>query len=319
MKTLKIPAIITGVILAFTFAWYLFSRINTIYAPLSVYSIDHQIDKRTATQNGSLKVASYNIAHGRGGELGAKNRSHQTKQALLEHLDKISAQIRNENPDIIVLNETDFSSAWSFNVNQAAYIAVKCGYPYLLEQKNMGVSFPFYHLYFGNAILSRFPIRNESFIDFHPYSRLEDLVAGNHDAVLCEVKLPSGPVAILGVHFEYRSETIRLRCAEMLTEITSTINHPVIVLGDFNSTPQGLAKSKKSESGKNAMSFLFNEKGFVSFLRGEKAKNIYTFPSGKPDRLIDWIIGRGIKAFSNSKVIHSDLSDHLMIVTEVQI
>jgi len=265
-----------------------------------------------------LKVASYNIAHARGGKYGAKNWNHNTEKELLKHLDKIVEQIKNEHPDIIVLNEIDFSSAWSFNINQAKYIGKNCGYAYILEQKNMDVSFPFYRFCFGNAILSKYPIENEKFIDFHPYSKLEDIFAGNHDAFFCELKLTTGRIGIFGIHFEYRSEEIRVRCAEVLAEMCSEIKYPVIALGDFNSTSAGLPKSGISENGENAMTFLFSKKGFISYLKEKNDKNIYTFPSEKPDRLIDWIIGKGIRDFSNSKNINSNLSDHLMIVTEIE-
>jgi zinc transporter, ZIP family len=38
----------------------------------------------------------------------------------------------------------------------------------------------------------------------------------------------------------------------------------------------------------------------------------------KPDRRIDWIIGRRIGSFSNSRIVQSNLSDYLMIVTEIK-
>lgn len=319
MRTLKVGAIITGGLFAIILSWYLVSRIKTENTPLAVYSMGKNSGETSSYDTGKFRVASYNIAHGRGGKRDASNRGHKSEKALIEHLDKISQQIKIADTDILLLNETDFSSAWSFNINQAEYIAKKCGYPYILEQKNVGVSFPFYRLHFGNAILSRYPIRNEQFIDLEPYSVLEKILAGNHDAFFCEIVLPSGPVGVVGIHFEYRSETIRVRCAEILAQICSDLEFPVIALGDFNSTPVGLSKSRASENGKNAMSFLFNEKGFVSFFQDQNVKKSYTFPSEKPDRLIDWIIGKGIKNFSNSNIIQSDLSDHLMVVTEVEL
>jgi endonuclease/exonuclease/phosphatase family metal-dependent hydrolase len=309
-----------GAVLAVVISWYSVSRIRAANNPLEVYSFTKNAGKTSA--HGlldRLKVSSFNIAHGRGGKYGAKNRSHKSEKELLEHLDKIAGQINGQSPDIIVLNEVDFSSAWSFNIDQAKYIAKKCGYPYLLEQKNMVVSFPFYHLSFGNALLSKYPIQNEVFVDLPPYSELEQIFAGDHNAFFCEVKLPSGPVGVFGIHLEYRSESIRVRCVEILDEICSKKSSPVIALGDFNSTPTGLAKSEVTQSGKNAMSFLFGEKGFISYLEKEDENHIFTFPSEKPDRLIDWIIGKGIRNFSNSRVVRSKLSDHLMIVTEVEI
>lgn len=319
MKILKISVLVLGVIVAIIITCYSVSRIKTVTSPLSVYSNILNSKNKVSHDTRRLKVAAYNIAHGRGGKYGAKNWSHGTKDALLDHLDKISEQIKKENADLIVLNEVDFSSAWSFNINQAEYIAQKCGYSYRLEQKNMGVSVPFFSLYFGNAILSKFPIQNPKFIDFQPYSGLEDIFAGNHDAFFCELKVPTGIVGIFGIHFEYRSETVRVRCAKILAEMSSELKTPVIILGDFNSTPSNMAHSKVSENGKNAMSLLFDEKKFISYLENsENKKPFYTFPSEKPNSLIDWIIGKRIKAFTNPRNIKSNLSDHLMIVAEVE-
>ena len=318
MKKSKISFLTAGTILAIVIIFYSVSRIRAVNIPLSVYSFKNNLIEINNNDKCKLKISSYNIAHGRGGKRDAINRSHKTEKKLFEHLDKIVKQIKNESPDIMLLNEVDFSSAWSFNINQAEYIAQKCGYPYLLEQNNMFVSFPFYHLSFGNAILSRYPINNIKYIDFQPYSKIEDFFLGNHDAFYCELKLPSGPIGIFGIHFEYRREEIRVECAEALAKMCSGIEFPIIVLGDFNSTPSGLSNSIVTKNGRNAMSFLFNQKGFISYLEKEAEKNTCTFPSEKPDRLIDWIIGKGAIKFSNSKIIKSDLSDHLMIVTEIE-
>lgn len=205
------------------FTGYVVSRIRAINTPLSAYTFKENIIENNDDKINKVKVASYNIAHSRGGKYGAKNWRHNTE--------------------------------------------------------------------------------------------FEDLFAGNHDAFFCELKLPSGLVGIFGVHLEYRSETIRVQNAEIIAKMSSEIELPIIVLGDFNSTPSGWPKSALSENGKNAMSLLFDEQGFISYL---KEKNNYTFPSAQPPRLIDWIIGKRIRTFSNSNIIKSNLSDHLMIVTEIE-
>lgn len=297
--------------------WYSVGRIGHRRAPVSVFSFIDDATGEEAPQNGSLKFAAYNIAHGRGGKYGAKNWSHDTEKELKEHLDHIAGQIQAERPDIVVLNEIDFSARWSFNINQACYLAEKCGYPYLLEQTNMDVSFPFFRFRFGNALLSRYPVAKERFVDFPPYSRMEDLFAGNHDGFFCEIQSPDGPIGVFGIHMEYRSEGVRVRCARVLTDMCAKMDFPVIALGDFNSTPPSLPKSKVSGKNENAMMFLFHQKGFVSYLNEADHHGGFTFPSENPDRRIDWIIGKGIGHFSNSKILKSYLSDHLMIVTEL--
>jgi len=319
MKIFKITVFFVLSIIIFIISWYSVSRIRSINTRLTVYTFKEFKVKKNTSEITKLKIASYNIAHGRGGKYGAKNWQYSSKKSLFEHLDKIVEQVKEEDPDIILLNEIDFSSAWSFNIDQAKYIGKKCSYPYILEQKNMDVSFPFYRFCFGNALLSRYPIENEKFIDFPPYSKIEDFFVGNHDAFFCELNIPSGTIGVFGIHFEYRDEGIRVKCAESLNEQCAGIKYPIIALGDFNSSPIGYPNSELSVNGMNAMTYLINKNGFISYLNEENSKNAYTFPSNAPDRLIDWIIGKGIGRFTNSKIIKSGLSDHLMIITEIEL
>lgn len=317
MKMFKFFICLVGCVIAFVLCWYAVTRISR--TPQSVYSLNQFVIDENQNEAGGIRVASYNMAHGRGGKLGAKNRSHKNPEEHFKHLNRIVEQIKEEDPDIVLLNEVDFASAWSFNINQARYIGEKGGYSHILEQKNMDVSFPFFRYCFGNALLSKFPIKNELFIDFEPLSKLEDMFIGNHDAFFCELELPSGPAGVFGIHLEYRSEEIRVRCADHLFKMCSTLKYPVIILGDFNSTLPGLPKVMTSESGENAMGSLLGKYGFTSYLTEPSGKENYTFPSEKPDRLIDWIIAKNIRGFSNSKAIQSNLSDHLMIVTEIEL
>jgi endonuclease/exonuclease/phosphatase family metal-dependent hydrolase len=43
-----------------------------------------------------------------------------------------------------------------------------------------------------------------------------------------------------------------------------------------------------------------------------------TFPSASPDRAIDWIFASGALRIRHHRVIASDLSDHLMVVAEIE-
>jgi len=65
------------------------------------------------------------------------------------------------------------------------------------------------------------------------------------------------------------------------------------------------------------MDYFFKDGYFIPYIEPETSTANYTFPSGKPDRTIDWIAGRNVKGFINSKTVASDLSDHLMITSEV--
>jgi len=312
-------SLVISVLFVFVLGWYGISKYLSQEKSIQSYMISTPIISERSLNTPKLKIAAYNIAHGRGGISDAGNWQHNRKEDVLAHLDKIVRQINGENPDILILNETDFSSTWSFQVNQAAYIAEKCGFPYILEQVNMDISFPFYRFCFGNAVLSKYAITNEQFIEFKPYSTMEDVLAGSHHAAFCELKTPFGRVGLFAVHLEYRSEKIRFQCVESMADICSDKTFPILAAGDFNSTPIGFAKSIVTSDGQNAMSFLLDQAKFKSYLNQANHSGDYTFPSENPEKVIDWIIGKGNVQFSGSKTIMSDLSDHLMIVTEIEL
>ncbi len=318
-KIIKIAALVVIVLLCFVFGWYAVSRILSVKHRIKSYSLKHEAAGKKTISARTLKIGAYNIAHGRGGKRGDTNWKHETREELIKHLDRISEQILKEPPDILVLNEVDFSSAWSFHLNQAGYIAGRCGYTYVLEQRNIDVSFPFYKFIFGNAVLSRYPLKNEMFVKFPPKSKIENLFVGNHDGLYCEVDLPGGGLGIFAIHLEARSEDVRVSCAKLIAEKCSSVAKPVIAVGDFNSTPKGFPEVKLSENGENAMSFLLDKGGFIPYLELKNDPDYYTFPSEAPVKVIDWIIGKGINGFLNSERVKSPLSDHLMIVTNVRV
>jgi len=264
-----------------------------------------------------VRIGSYNIAHGRGGEFGATNWQKRSSQDLYRHLDLLVTQINNASLDILVLNEADFSSTWSQNVNQAEYLMEKCGFTHRSEQTNMLISIPFLNYIFGNAVLSKYPMESCSFINFPALSEREDLLAGDHDGIFCKIKTPAGDLGLFVVHLEYRNEDARVASGRILNDLSNNIEIPVVAVGDFNSSPTSAQKSMKSTKGENTIEYLLGEGGFTSYVNTPIRPQNYTFPSEKPDRIIDWMIGKRVKEFKNSGTIQSGLSDHLMIVSEI--
>ena len=276
---------------------------------------DHR--RQSSISSESLRVAAFNIAHGRGGKFGASNWQDRSLDELRLHLDQIAVQIQRSGADIVVLNEVDFRSTWSRNLNQAAYIAERAGYRYLVEQRNIDVSIPWFSLQFGNALLSHHPVESAERIEFQPYSRWQRILAGNHDGLLARVQTPSGPVAVAGVHLEVRSEHIRWLAAQRLHELRDESEIPFVVMGDFNSTPQGFPRSQVSSQGHNALDHLLDTAGFNRDATIIGAPPYFTFPSEGPRAIIDWIlVGRGLE-LSDSAVVASDLSDHLMVTASL--
>lgn len=300
--------------------WYAVTRLLSPLNRLKSYEVAI-VENNTEIQNGSkLLIGSYNIAHGRGGQYGASNwQPDRSKAALTSHLDKIAAQIRLSKVDAIVLNEVDFSAAWSSHVNQAAYIAEKAGFQYVVEQRNMDVSFPFYQFRFGNAILSRYPIEEKSFVKF-PYASLwENIFVGSHDGVFGVVKTSAGKVGLLAVHLEYRSEAIRVASVKLFNEKVAKYSLPIIAAGDFNSSPIHYKGAQQTINGENALSYLVGDGGFKTHAPLEVDAFLNTFPTENPNATIDWILGAGQLNMLSLDVVQSQLSDHFMLVSSVEI
>ncbi len=298
--------------------WYTFTRLMSQRNSTRIYEIAVSTRSRESSEFDRLVIGSFNIAHGRGGIKGATNWQKGPPKMRVAHLKAIAQQLHDAKADVVVLNEVDFSTAWSDHLNQAEIIATHAGYPYVVEQRNLDFSFPFYSFRFGNVILSHYPISEVRFIDFPPYSRSEDLFAGNHDGLFGRIETPFGPVGIVAVHLEYRSEAVRVECVRQIIKLSQSIPFPIIAAGDFNSTPDGFPGAHHTRSGQNAMTILFKEGNFTYDLKLSSEPTAFTFPSEQPDTMIDWVVGKGELTILESTVIPSTLSDHFMVTAIVQ-
>jgi len=267
---------------------------------------------------GRLRVGAYNIAHGRGGQLGTANDVHASADEVKIHLQKIAEQVEKAELDILVLNEIDFACHWTHRVDQAAFLQEATGFPHLATQHNLDLVVPGKSWRFGNAILSRYPLTDVRRVKFPPLHRWEALFAGNHDALFARVKVaPGKAVEILGVHLEVRSEGARVEAARAILELAEDRLAPLIVLGDFNSSPAGFPRQNHAADGENAIDMLRGSGSLSLGWSPESPAKDFSFPSEAPDRAIDWMLVTPELELTGKQVVPSRLSDHLMIIGEV--
>jgi hypothetical protein len=74
-----------------------------------------------------------------------------------------------------------------------------------------------------------------------------------------------------------------------------------------------------TNAGKNTLTYLLNEAGFRNAPGIVNSVAHYTFPSENPDRVINWILAKGNARFINSEIVKSNISDHFMIVSVLEI
>lgn len=262
--------------------------------------------------NEPIVAIAYNIAHGRG--LATSNWSGGSAQEREARLDDIVKTLQRYDPDVLILNEVDFHASWSFGVNQAAYLAERLAMPYRVEQRNIDARFIFSTWKFGNAILSKYPIRDAQLIDLPAYASWEAILAGKKRAVQADIVIGDQSLSVIAVHLSHRSEQLRVDSSQIITEHVAGIQGDVIIGGDFNSTPHGMPGSMNDSLGRNAMDYFEEHLGYRRLIDDGR-----TFPSDKPQRTIDWFLMSESINIVDKFVIDSTLSDHKPIYVKMNI
>lgn len=311
---LLILPVIAGVVVG----WYIAVRIMSPVHVVQIIELEEVEDKILACDGTSnvLRVGCYNIAHGRGGKLGATNWDGGNRAMKLERVRKIGKLLQSMNLDIVVLNEVDFSSVWSGHVDQARIIAKEAGYRYIVEQRNIDVAIPFFSLRFGNAILSKYPLSDAIFLDYpHPSQLQEILVGGVKDGVAAMVALPGGSqIQVVAVHLSLEGEAYRHASVQTMLDFHRQSGVPMISMGDFNSTAKGYPGHSTGPEGENCIDALLEIKGLSPLpIKSPIGSQEFTFPSEKPDRAIDWIFVSSPWEIQGHLIIPTDLSDHLPV------
>ncbi len=297
-------------LLSFLSSWLLISRLNSSGRQIVIRTLQPHTSHPSASQKrSSFTLAIYNIAHGRGpldGNMGGGN-----KQARADRLAEIAQWINANDWDVVVLNEVDFDATWSHGVNQAEILAKAAGMPYWVEQRNLDFSLPFFALRFGNAVLSKFPIGHPRIVDFPAYSSIENALAGKKKGLLCTLDLgPDQSVDLFAVHLEHRDEGVRVRSAKVIDALRQGLERPLILAGDFNSSPPEFPNAVQNNKGETALSFLLQTGAYRTQPESPPGPDGLTFSSTKPQLLIDWILTPQGWAFENYKVHQITLSDH---------
>jgi endonuclease/exonuclease/phosphatase family metal-dependent hydrolase len=229
----------------------------------------------------TLRILAYNIHHGAG---------------LDDTLDlkRIAGVINAVTPDVVALQEVDSSVTRTGSVDQATVLSSLTG-----MQSVFGHFMDYQGGRYGMALLSRLPIVEST---NHRLPNGEE----PRTAVAARLRLPEtdGEVIVIGIHF-YRSEEERLAQARRLIEIYEDETVPVILAGDFNSTP-----------GSPVMNLVGRQWSIP-----DKGEAHFTFPADEPEREIDFIAFRPGDRFSvvESRVIPEMVaSDHRPVLLVIE-
>lgn len=242
-----------------------------------------------AVAQDTLTVMTYNIYHG--------EQAYQDKQGSLQ---VIADLIKREDPDLVALQEVDSLTGRSASLNQ--------GTP--LNQIKKLASLTSRHGYFakaidydgggyGEGILTKKSLPVEKVMLPNPRE-------GEKRALLIvEYPLKQGKKLLFGgTHLDHQMVGNRIAQVQKINEYFSSVEHPVVVAGDFNFTP--------GEKPYQLMSYQWLDAA------AELKLTEPTFPSKEPSARIDYIFmskGKDVKwELIDMQVLKEDHSDHRPVV-----
>jgi endonuclease/exonuclease/phosphatase family metal-dependent hydrolase len=229
-----------------------------------------------------LRIASYNIRHGRG----------MDDEVDLERTAGVLNALR---PDIVALQEVDEGTTRSGNVDQSRELGRLTGL-----DPAFGAFMDYQGGRYGMAILSRYPIDRAWSIELPP---------GNEPRVALAARIvrpPADTVVVVNVHFDWVADDgFRFAQAQALAAVLDTLAYPFVLVGDLNDQPGSRTHA------------LFEARALQA-TAPENAR--LTFPADAPGREIDFVFGgpHGAWQVRSARVVDERVaSDHRPVVAEL--
>lgn len=287
-----------------------------------------------------IKVQTWNMSFlfGEGSE--GTGYEHKDKKFFEDKLNELVLEIKKSSPDIICLQEIDFESHRSSDINQARYLAAKAAYPYVAEavswQANY-IPFPYWpvsvhfgHMKSGGAVLSKYPITShEIHLLKKPLSQpwWYNIFYLHRYFQTVEIELGEKRLKLINLHLEAFDKADRKSQIEILLNKIKT-QKVQLVAGDFNMVPTSATKKSKFKDSEDDYE---NDNSYELMLKSGLSEVIpesiysqeeslyFTFPASKPDRRLDYIFYDQELKMIKAEVIPSALSDHLPLKASFQI
>lgn len=286
-----------------------------------------------------IKVLTWNLGflYGEGSE--GVSYEPRNKDFFSEKLNLMIKEIEIIDPDILFLQEIDFDSSRSVNINQAEYLAKKAGYPYIAKAISWDsnyIPFPYWppknhfgKMKSGGAILSKYPLSHNTvhllakpsgqpwwYNLFYLHRYIQEV----------EVDFGEKKLKLINVHLEAFEKQNRKEQISRLKQLIQA--NPVgLVAGDFNMVPTIATKKSKfknEDDYENDLSHeLMNQSGLSEVISNDiyalDEARYFTYPSSAPDRRLDYIYFSPTLKLIKAEVIPSQVSDHLPVMAIIQI
>lgn len=238
-----------------------------------------------------IRMMAYNIAKGFIHKHGIR---FEAKNTVLERMKRIAEIINTEQPHLVFLSEAVFECG-PCPVNQVTFLAEATGMSAWVFGENYNFGLPFYRIVGGNAILSRFPVEavaNPALSGRQPFY----VTTNNRRVLWAALKIGGERLLLASVHNDSFNAANNLIQTQQLLDYKG--DRKAMLAGDFNSRPQEPSIQLIRKTG-----------SFTASYEG------HTFPSHQPDQKIDFIFAPSDWQLLRHRVIQTDASDHLPIVS----
>jgi endonuclease/exonuclease/phosphatase family metal-dependent hydrolase len=253
-----------------------------------------------------LRLVTFNIAHGRGL---TPIQGLTMPRKLRVNLRRIAALLDKLAPDVVALQEIDEHSRWAGNFDHLDYLRVHTRFPqavFGINNRRTGLL----NLSYGNAVLSRLPIRAAETVVFGQ-RRL-----GEKGFLYVELDFHGRCVPLVNLHLHFGSRVQRLRQLErLLTWLrekhrlhASRWAVPPIICGDFNNP------GTNDDATASLLSHLSDYCDYALHPMGG-----LTFPSPMPRRALDFIFLPAGCSDVKCQIVKSMLSDHRPVVVDFEV
>jgi endonuclease/exonuclease/phosphatase family metal-dependent hydrolase len=247
-----------------------------------------------AHSGAQLRVASLNIAHGRGSAL---NQMLIGQRRIEENLDAVGELMTRIGAQVVALQELDADSLWSGGFDHAGR---------LLEASHyfcaaLGLHARTWLYQFGTGLLSEVALNEPRARHFEPTppTTTKGLVGAT---LQWRDGHNTRPVRLVSVHLDFSRRGARERQLIDIIEAIGESPEPVVLMGDFN-------EEWREDS---VVRRLVEEAGMVAFAPQSEALATYK------DKRLDWILISGELEFVSYRVVADEVSDHRFVVADIQ-